>query len=146
MSAITCYHRAPTQSTMNRHCKTTASVIRSVNELAIIPRLRDLSRSLLSSNVCTNAIMNKDAVDSHQLEAIFQQKRLLRSKIRKDLKNMDPIQRSQEGLSLYMYMFYRTRNVRFFIWVKMNKIFGHLMYKNVKELEMDRWFCSTKNF
>ncbi|XP_044488404.1 5-formyltetrahydrofolate cyclo-ligase, mitochondrial-like isoform X2 [Mangifera indica] len=96
MSAITCYHRAPTQSTMNRHCKTTATVIRSVNELAIIPRLRGLSRSLLSSNVCTNAIMNKDAVDSHQLEALFQQKRLLRSKIRKDLKNMDPIQRSQE--------------------------------------------------
>lgn len=90
--------------------------------------------------------MNKDAVDSHQLEALFQQKRLLRSKIRKDLKNMDPIQRSQEGLSLYMYLFYRTRNVRLFIWVKMNKIFGQLKYKNVKELEMDRWFCSTKNF
>ncbi|KAA8533059.1 hypothetical protein F0562_033408 [Nyssa sinensis] len=42
--------------------------------------------------------MNKDD-DSNQLEAIFQKKRSLRSKIRKELKNMTPIQRSQEGIS-----------------------------------------------
>ncbi|XVE84960.1 hypothetical protein DITRI_Ditri17bG0053700 [Diplodiscus trichospermus] len=36
------------------------------------------------------------AVDPCELEAIFEQKRSLRSKVRKALKNMDPIQRSQE--------------------------------------------------
>uniref|UniRef100_A0A5B7BFS2 5-formyltetrahydrofolate cyclo-ligase n=1 Tax=Davidia involucrata TaxID=16924 RepID=A0A5B7BFS2_DAVIN len=39
--------------------------------------------------------MNKDD-DSNHLEAIFQKKRSFRSKIRKELKNMTPIQRSQE--------------------------------------------------
>ncbi|KAE8709339.1 5-formyltetrahydrofolate cyclo-ligase [Hibiscus syriacus] len=42
--------------------------------------------------------MNKDGlgVDTHELEPIFQQKQSLRSKVRKALKNMDPIQKSQE--------------------------------------------------
>ncbi|GMP58147.1 hypothetical protein CsSME_00021922 [Camellia sinensis var. sinensis] len=39
--------------------------------------------------------MNKDD-DPNQLEAIVQQKQALRSKMRKALKSMDPIQRSQE--------------------------------------------------
>ncbi|KAJ0038094.1 hypothetical protein Pint_23109 [Pistacia integerrima] len=96
MSAITSYQYSPTKSSMYRHCITTASLIRSANEVATIPHLRNSPYSALSSNVRSTATMSKDAVDSHQLEAIFQQKRFLRLKIRKDLKNMDPIQRSQE--------------------------------------------------
>ncbi|CAL5321211.1 unnamed protein product [Camellia sinensis] len=42
--------------------------------------------------------MNKDD-DPNQLEAIVQQKQALRSKMRKALKSMDPIQRSQEELA-----------------------------------------------
>ena len=54
------------------------------------------SAANLSRTVVT---MNKDGavVDPCELEAIFEQKRSLRSKVRKALKNMDPIQRSQEG-------------------------------------------------
>ncbi|KAM3754358.1 hypothetical protein ACB098_03G158800 [Castanea mollissima] len=37
---------------------------------------------------------NKD--DPHEVDAIFQRKHSLRSKLRKDLKNMDPIRRSEE--------------------------------------------------
>ncbi|KAJ0095931.1 hypothetical protein Patl1_16280 [Pistacia atlantica] len=96
MSAITSYQYSPTKSSMYRHRITTASLIRSANEVATIPHLRNSPYSALSSNVRSNATMTKDADDSHQLEAIFQQKRFLRSKIRKDLKSMDPIQRSQE--------------------------------------------------
>ncbi|GMI73473.1 5-formyltetrahydrofolate cycloligase [Hibiscus trionum] len=46
----------------------------------------------------TMASMSKDGigVDSQDLEPIFEHKRSLRSKVRKALKNMDPIQRSQE--------------------------------------------------
>ncbi|PPS12981.1 hypothetical protein GOBAR_AA07660 [Gossypium barbadense] len=44
------------------------------------------------------AAINKDGigVNPHELDAIFEQKRSLRSKVRKALKNMDPILRSQE--------------------------------------------------
>nr|POE89302.1 isoform 2 of 5-formyltetrahydrofolate cyclo-ligase, mitochondrial [Quercus suber] len=34
--------------------------------------------------------------DPHEVDAIFQRKHSLRSKLRKDLKNMDPIRRSEE--------------------------------------------------
>ncbi|KAK8979760.1 hypothetical protein V6N11_065963 [Hibiscus sabdariffa] len=46
----------------------------------------------------TMVTMNKDGigVDPHELEPIFEQKRSLRSKVRKALKTMDPFQRSQE--------------------------------------------------
>ncbi|XP_052173709.1 uncharacterized protein LOC127789017 [Diospyros lotus] len=44
---------------------------------------------------CSFATMSKDG-DPNQLEAIVQKKRALRSKIRRALKNMDPLQRSQE--------------------------------------------------
>ncbi|CAL5398887.1 unnamed protein product [Camellia sinensis] len=49
--------------------------------------------------------MNKDD-DPNQLEAIVQQKQALRSKMRKALKSMDPIQRSQEAkIESYYDMF-----------------------------------------
>lgn len=37
-----------------------------------------------------------------QLEAVFKQKKILRSRIRKDLKAMDPSSRSQEGNILFL--------------------------------------------
>ncbi|KAE8659325.1 5-formyltetrahydrofolate cyclo-ligase [Hibiscus syriacus] len=55
--------------------------------------------SCSAANVSRTMVnMNKDCVgiDSHELEPIFEQKRSLRSKVRKALKNMDPNQRSQE--------------------------------------------------
>ena len=82
---------------MFRHCKTTARLIRNAKEIAPVTHLPTTPLSAVSSNVRTNIVMNNNVVDPHQLEAIFQKKRSLRSKIRKELKNMDPIQRSQEG-------------------------------------------------
>ncbi|CAL5396195.1 unnamed protein product [Camellia sinensis] len=47
--------------------------------------------------------MNKDD-DPNQLEAIVQQKQALRSKMRKALKSMDPIQRSQEDNAIQNFV------------------------------------------
>ncbi|KAF2302442.1 hypothetical protein GH714_036357 [Hevea brasiliensis] len=52
--------------------------------------------SPFSALLRTSVTMNNDAVHSPYLEAIFQLKRSLRSKIHKELKNMGPIKRSQE--------------------------------------------------
>ncbi|KAK3223188.1 hypothetical protein Dsin_010213 [Dipteronia sinensis] len=101
MSAIGSYIQDwPAQSqTMFRHCKTTATrVIRKATEVALITHPRSLALSALSGDVTRTVVtMNKDdAIDPQHLDAIFQQKRSLRSKVRKDLKNMDPVQRIQE--------------------------------------------------
>ncbi|XVF84845.1 hypothetical protein PTKIN_Ptkin17bG0072200 [Pterospermum kingtungense] len=63
-------------------------------------------RTIASPTICCSApnitrtmvTINKDrgVVDPCELEAIFERKRSLRSKVRKALKSMDPIQRSQE--------------------------------------------------
>ena len=42
--------------------------------------------------------MTTNSDNPHEVDAIFQRKHSLRSKLRKDLKNMDPIWRSKEGL------------------------------------------------
>ncbi|KAK9191978.1 hypothetical protein WN943_020594 [Citrus x changshan-huyou] len=99
MSAIASYQNCSGQS-MFRHCKTTARLIRNAKEIAPATHLPTTPLSAVSSNVRTNVVMNNDVVDPHQLEAIFQKKRSLRSKIRKELKNMDPIQRSQEDTAV----------------------------------------------
>ncbi|KAL9421344.1 hypothetical protein AB3S75_038833 [Citrus x aurantiifolia] len=99
MSAIASYQNCSGQS-MFRHCKTTARLIRNAKEIAPVTHLPTTPLSAVSSNVRTNIVMNNDVVDPHQLEAIFQKKLALRSKIRKELKNMDPIQRSQEDTAI----------------------------------------------
>ncbi|KAH9773590.1 5-formyltetrahydrofolate cyclo-ligase [Citrus sinensis] len=99
MSAIASSQNCSGQS-MFRHCKTTARLIRNAKEIAPVTHLPTTPLSAVSSNVRTNIVMNNNVVDPHQLEAIFQKKRSLRSKIRKDLKNMDPIQRSQEDTAV----------------------------------------------
>ncbi|KAJ8760934.1 hypothetical protein K2173_021972 [Erythroxylum novogranatense] len=61
------------------------------------PNLRRTSPSPPFSFAVRSAVtMNRDSVKSGYLDAIFEQKRALRSKIRKELKNMDPMQRSLE--------------------------------------------------
>ncbi|KAL9424050.1 hypothetical protein AB3S75_036017 [Citrus x aurantiifolia] len=99
MSAIASYQNCSGQG-MFRHCKTTARLIRNAKEIAPVTHLPTTPLSAVSSNVRTNIVMKNDVVDPHQLEAIFQKKRSLRSKIRKELKNMDPIQRSQEDTAI----------------------------------------------
>lgn len=106
MSAIGSYIQEwPAESqTMFHHCKTTATrVIRKDKEVALITHPRPLAISALSGDVTRTIVtMNKDdAIDPQHLDAIFQQKRSLRSKVRKDLKNMDPVQRIREGNLLY---------------------------------------------
>ncbi|TXG56400.1 hypothetical protein EZV62_017713 [Acer yangbiense] len=101
MSAIGSYIQDwPAQSqTMFRHCKTTATrVIRKAKEVALITHPRSLALSALSGDVTRTVVtMNRDdAIDPLHLDAIFQQKRSLRSKVRKNLKNMDPVQRIHE--------------------------------------------------
>ncbi|XP_038692719.1 5-formyltetrahydrofolate cyclo-ligase, mitochondrial isoform X2 [Tripterygium wilfordii] len=49
-----------------------------------------------SISVRNIAAMSEHTLDPRVLDALFQQKRSLRSRLRKQLKNMDPIQRSQE--------------------------------------------------
>ncbi|KAH7570189.1 hypothetical protein JRO89_XS05G0065200 [Xanthoceras sorbifolium] len=97
MSASGSYQIWPAQS-MFRHCKTTATrIIRNAKEVSPITHPRPLALLALSGDVTRTVVtMNKDAIDPQQLDAIFQQKQSLRSKIRKDLKNMDPVQRIQE--------------------------------------------------
>lgn len=104
MSAIASYQNCSGQG-MFRHCKTTARLIRNAKEIAPVTHLPTTPLSAVSSNVRTNIVMKNDVVDPHQLEAIFQKKRSLRSKIRKELKNMDPIQRSQEGSNFTIISF-----------------------------------------
>ncbi|KAK0575389.1 hypothetical protein LWI29_038304 [Acer saccharum] len=101
MSAIGSYIQDwPAQSqTMFCHCRTTATrVIRKAKEVALITHPRSLALSALSGDVTRTVVtMNRDdAIDPQHLDAIFQQKRSLRSKVRKDLKNMDPVQRIRE--------------------------------------------------
>lgn len=85
---------------MFRHCKTTARLMRNAKEVALKTQPPTTALAAVTANMSTGVTMNDDVVDPLQLEAIFERKRSLRSKIRKDLKNMDPIQRSREGLNL----------------------------------------------
>ncbi|XWS34904.1 hypothetical protein CRYUN_Cryun21dG0077300 [Craigia yunnanensis] len=100
MGAIDFYPNGKAQS-MFLHRKAT-KLICTAKEVAHIAH----PRTIASPTICCSAAnfsrtvvtMNKDGVvvDPCELEAIFEQKRSLRSKVRKALKNMDPIQRSQE--------------------------------------------------
>ncbi|XP_012091993.1 5-formyltetrahydrofolate cyclo-ligase, mitochondrial [Jatropha curcas] len=77
------------------------SLINKAKQLPLITHPRTIpsfaaTLSPFSAALRTTVTMNKDAADSHDIEAIFQRKHLLRSKIRKQLKNMDPIKRSEE--------------------------------------------------
>lgn len=85
MSAVGSYQNWPPQS-MFRHCNTAATkLIRNAKEVAPI-----------THNTRPVVTTNKNNINPQHLDAIFQKKRSLRSKIRKDLKNMDPLQRIQE--------------------------------------------------
>ncbi|XWS34907.1 hypothetical protein CRYUN_Cryun21dG0077500 [Craigia yunnanensis] len=100
MGAIDFYPNGKAQS-MFLHRKAT-KLIWKAKELAHVAH----PRTIASPTICCSAAnlsrtvvtMNKDGVvvDPCELEAIFEQKRSLRSKVRKTLKNIDPIQRSQE--------------------------------------------------
>ncbi|KAG6713208.1 hypothetical protein I3842_05G140900 [Carya illinoinensis] len=58
------------------------------------------------ANVCPSQDPNRSFVtmttnnDPREVEAIFQRKRSLRSKLRKELQNMDPIRRSEEDIAI----------------------------------------------
>lgn len=79
----------------------------SAKEVVLLTQARTLAspNALLSrpANVRPSPDPNRSMVtmtttnDPLEVEAIFQQKWSLRSKIRKELKNMDPIRRSEEG-------------------------------------------------
>ncbi|KAG8474479.1 hypothetical protein CXB51_031442 [Gossypium anomalum] len=104
MGAIDCYPNSKLKlQSMFLHRKST-NLIFKAKEVALVahphphimpsPTIRSSAANLTR----TMAAMNKDGigVDPHELDAIFEQKRSLRSKVRKALKNMDPILRSQE--------------------------------------------------
>ncbi|MBA0562341.1 hypothetical protein Golob_007396, partial [Gossypium lobatum] len=105
MGAIDCYPNSKLKlQSMFLHRKST-NLISKAKEVALVvhphphimpsPTIRSSAANLTR----TMAAINKDGigVDPHELDAIFEQKRSLRSKVRKALKNMDPILRSQEG-------------------------------------------------
>ncbi|KAH1072638.1 hypothetical protein J1N35_024966 [Gossypium stocksii] len=104
MGAIDCYPNSKLKlQNMFLHRKST-NLISKAKEVALVahphrhimpsPTIRSSAANLTR----TMAAINKDGigVDPHELDAIFEQKRSLRSKVRKALKNMDPILRSQE--------------------------------------------------
>ncbi|KAG2707352.1 hypothetical protein I3760_05G145000 [Carya illinoinensis] len=72
------------------------------------PTLASPSIATLShpANVCPSQDPNRSFVtmttnnDPREVEAIFQRKRSLRSKLRKELQNMDPIRRSEEDIAI----------------------------------------------
>ncbi|XP_059446866.1 5-formyltetrahydrofolate cyclo-ligase, mitochondrial-like [Corylus avellana] len=78
----------------------------SAKEVVLLTQARTLASPTTAlsrpSNVRPSPDPNRSLVtltttnDPLEVEAIFQQKRSLRSKIRKELKNMDPIRRSEE--------------------------------------------------
>ncbi|KHG04591.1 5-formyltetrahydrofolate cyclo-ligase [Gossypium arboreum] len=104
MGAIDCYPKSKLKlQSMFLHRKST-HLISKAKEVVLVahphphimpsPTIRSSAANLTR----TMAAINKDGigVNPHELDAIFEQKRSLRSKVRKALKNMDPILRSQE--------------------------------------------------
>ncbi|GLU03018.1 hypothetical protein SLE2022_202380 [Rubroshorea leprosula] len=88
---------------MLSHCKTSVSrLLSKAKEAVRISYLHALPSptappALHAVNGRRTVVtMNTDGIDPGELEAIFERKRSLRSKIRKQLKNMDPAQRAQE--------------------------------------------------
>ncbi|KAK6241998.1 5-formyltetrahydrofolate cyclo-ligase - like 2 [Theobroma cacao] len=99
MGAIELYPNCEPQN-MFLHCSATRLICKA-KEVAQVVHPRTIASLTIRSaaNLSrTFVTMNKGdvVVDPVELEAIFEQKRCLRSKVRKALKNMDPIQRSQE--------------------------------------------------
>jgi hypothetical protein len=76
------------QSLLLTQARTLASPTAPLSRPANVRPSPDPNRSMVTMTT-TN--------DPLEVEAIFQQKWSLRSKIRKELKNMDPIRRSEEG-------------------------------------------------
>ncbi|MBA0655432.1 hypothetical protein Goklo_007920 [Gossypium klotzschianum] len=103
MGAIDCYPNSKLKlQSMFLHRKST-NLISKAKEVALVAHPHIMPSPTIRSSAAnltrTMAAINKDGigVDPHELDAIFEQKRSLRSKVRKALKNMDPILRSQEG-------------------------------------------------
>ncbi|KAB1997917.1 hypothetical protein ES319_D12G054700v1 [Gossypium barbadense] len=102
MGAIDCYPNSKLKlQSMFLHRKST-NLISKAKEVALVAHPHVMPSPTIRSSAAnltrTMAAINKDGigVDPHELDAIFEQKRSLRSKVRKALKNMDPILRSQE--------------------------------------------------
>ena len=81
---------------MLTHARTLASSPTALSSYPV--NVRPSNRSFVTMTTTTN---NNN--DPHEVDAIFQRKHSLRSKLRKDLKNMDPIRRSEEGPKILCY-------------------------------------------
>ncbi|KAK8631124.1 hypothetical protein V6N13_079887 [Hibiscus sabdariffa] len=92
------FYPNPKLQTMFLPRKATHLVCKAKEVAHIIPSTSPTIRCSAANPSRTMVTMNKDGigVDPHELEHIFEQKRSLRSKVRKALKTMDPFQRSQE--------------------------------------------------
>lgn len=74
-------------------------VPRSLLRPATIPAFLSAASSLRIRSMDTSTGDGRcNQVEQHDLDSIFKEKRLLRSKVRKALKSMDPVQRSREGI------------------------------------------------
>ncbi|GLT41598.1 hypothetical protein SLA2020_156500 [Shorea laevis] len=105
MSAIDRYPNCRAQSMLS-HCKTTAAKLVSTAKEAArvtLPRASPITSAALhgvNDSRRTVVTMNTVGIDRGELEAIFERKRSIRSKIRKQLKNMDPLQRAHEDSAI----------------------------------------------
>lgn len=126
----------------------------SAKEVVLLTQARTLASPTMAlsrpSNVRPSPDPNRSIVtttttnDPLEVEAIFQQKRSLRSKIRKELKNMDPIRRSEEGfkfnyhlcypndfelfVSLYVCLCENSYSSVFAIWICFDRIIRKWLY------------------
>ena len=103
---------------MLRHCRTSGGhTMINAAKVAFLPQPRTLASTTTShpfhSPPSTNVrffrpLCSMTTNYDPQLEKLFEEKRYLRSKIRGELKKMDPIQRSQEGfVSRFFFSFFK---------------------------------------
>ncbi|GLT41596.1 hypothetical protein SLA2020_156480 [Shorea laevis] len=107
MSAVDLYPNCRAQGVLS-HCKTTAAKLLSTAKEAArvtLPGASPITSAALhgvNESRRTVVTMKTVGIDRWEIEAIFERKRSFRSKIRKQLKNMDPLRELMRNLSQFI--------------------------------------------
>lgn len=72
---------------------------------SLILRPPPTSVAFRSITIMNNRQSHTNAAAVTDIDAIFKQKRALRSRVKKELKNMDPTLRSYEGNHIYIFLY-----------------------------------------
>lgn len=126
------HSRASASGLINR-AKEAVTLITQPRTLAspLLFTSRPANERLASQSHRSFATMNRN---EDPIEALFQQKRSLRSRMRKELRNMDPVRRSEEG-TLFEFQHPHTGivsiwslSVCVFVWLKMKMWFFFFLW------------------